>query len=177
MRIKYRATQFWKALSTGPSLEQITKARNILTPQLMGLFLTMQPSEQAHSLKILEELEQQGHVQPDLLTAALLHDVGKTRYPLRIWERVEIVIAKFCFPKKVEAWGRGDALGWKRPFVVAVQHPAWGADAAAAAGASPLSVDLIRRHQTRLPADLYGNQSSALEEQYLQYLQLVDEKY
>jgi len=37
--------------------------------------------------------------------------------------------------------------GWRRAFVIAEQHPAWGAALAAEAGASPRLVALIRQHQ------------------------------
>ena len=49
---------------------------------------------ECHARQIAEVLKQreQGEENPDLLTAALLHDSGKTRTPLRIWERVVVVI-------------------------------------------------------------------------------------
>jgi len=177
VRIAYRASQFWKALQSRPTSEQLAEARSILTPELMALFLTIQPGEQAHSLKIMEELEQQGQNNPDLQVAALLHDVGKARYPLRVWERIEIVIAKACLPTQVKGWGAAQPKGWKRPFVIAAQHAVWGAEAAAAAGASPLTVELIRRHQTRPQPQADQNPISALAEQYLTHLQRLDDKY
>jgi hypothetical protein len=92
-----------------------------------------------------------GHTHPDLLTAALIHDVGKTRHPLSIWQRSLIVLATVFMPGKVAAWGQGDGDGWQRPFVVKVQHPAWGAEMARQAGSRPLAIELIHRHQDPLP--------------------------
>ena len=109
----------------------------------------MQPSEQSHSLAILNQLLDQGETNNDLLTAALLHDVGKNRFPLHAWERVVIVLGKAFLPNKTKLWGQGQPSGWRRPFVVAEQHPAWSAEMAAQAGASPIAVSLISRHQDK----------------------------
>jgi hypothetical protein len=62
-----------------------------------------------------------------------------------------IVLAKVFLPRQVSRWGSAQPTGWKWPFVVAQQHPAWGAEMVAGAGASDLLVELIRRHQEDLP--------------------------
>lgn len=41
-------------------------------------------------------------------------------------------------------------MGWRRAFVVSVQHPRWGAELADQCGTSPLAVELIARHQEHL---------------------------
>jgi len=46
----------------------------------------------------------------------------------------------------------GDPSGIKRALVVIKQHPDWGADFAEEAGSDPMTVWLIRYHETRLPA-------------------------
>jgi hypothetical protein len=145
--ILYRAGQFFQALTARPTPEDLQTVQQFLSPALMVLFLQMQPSEQAHSLQIYRQLIQMGEHDADLLSAALLHDVGKTRSPLRLWERVLIVITINLFPKRVKSWGQSSYHGWRRPFIVAEQHPAWGAEMAAEAGASLLTVALIQRHQ------------------------------
>ena len=38
----------------------------------------MSVSDQRHSLNVMRTLRRQGHTEPDLLAAALLHDVGKS---------------------------------------------------------------------------------------------------
>ncbi len=87
-----------------------------------------------------------GHTDPDLLAAALLHDVGKIRTHFFLPEKVLVVLVKAGAPRLYRRWGSGPAGGWRRPFAVSVQHPAWGAEMVAAAGGSPLTVELIRRH-------------------------------
>ena len=155
-RINYRVGQFWNALYAHPTRRDLEWAFSILTPEQMALFTRLRPSEKAHSLSVLERLTQNKHMDlegedQDLMVAALLHDVGKTLHPIHIWERVLIVLAKALFPEQVRQWGSGKPAGWRRVFVIAEQHPEWGAQLAARAGASRLAVELIRQHQNQIP--------------------------
>jgi hypothetical protein len=174
VRIFYRVAQFWNALHARPASQDIAQTSQALTPEMMTLWLSMQSSEQAHSLAIYHQLLDQGETNQDLLIAALLHDVGKTWYPLRAWERAAIVIGKALLPVQARRWGQGQPKSWRRPFVVAEQHPAWGAEMAAKAGASSFSVSLIRRHQDKSMSHLDGGQSLGCEELLLHKLQLLD---
>lgn len=151
MRIGYRARQFWHAIRSEPDERALALAQELLSPPLLALFEQQQASEQAHCLRILTQLLEQGEDQPDLLAAALLHDAGKSRYPLKVWERVLVVLGRALLPRQAKRWGQGEARGWRRAFVVAEQHPAWGAEMASRAGASPLTTALILRHQQRPP--------------------------
>ncbi len=145
----YRAGQFWLAWrAQSLTEEKLAPARAVLTTEQMQLFTRLQPSEQIHALRVLQTVQQQGESDPDLQTAALLHDVGKARAPLNLWGRVVIVLGKAFFRERTKTWGRGQPQGWMRPFVVAEQHPAWGGEMASQAGASPVAVSLIRRHQS-----------------------------
>jgi hypothetical protein len=151
-RLAYRSRQFWKALP-GPRKRIPGEALlPFLTPAQLGLFQRMQPSEQAHAFQIFKHLETSGQTNPDLLAAALLHDVGKILHPLSIYDRVIIVLVTRFFPGTARRWAEGTPRGLRMPFVVAAQHAGWGADLASQAGASSRSVELIRRHQdVRLP--------------------------
>lgn len=178
MRIRYRARQFWLALTAAPGSEDLDLARQMLSPAQMELFLKLQPNEQAHSLQIFRRLSDQQPMERDLLVAALLHDVGKTAYPLRPWERAWIVIAKALLPARAAEWGKAEPRGWKRPFVVAEQHPAWGAEMASRAGASPTVVNLIRRHQEQIdpPARAEDSDLNRKEDLLLLRLQWLDDE-
>jgi hypothetical protein len=122
-------------------------ARACLSPDLFALYRQMRRSERQHSLRVLQMLTDPS---PDLVVAALLHDVGKIREPFLLPEKVLVVLVKAFAPRLYWRWGSGSAHGWRRPFAVSVQHPAWGADMVAKAGGSPLAVELIRRHQDHL---------------------------
>ena len=60
---------------------------------------------------------------------------------------------------------------WQRPLVAARQHADWGAELAEQAGASPLAVALIRRHQQKVVLT-----DSNLEDGLLSKLQAVDDQ-
>ena len=152
-RVLYRIRQFWAALRASPPENSPIEPGQVLTPDQLALFSRLHPSEQAHALNVMETLwehrERKGG--PDLMVAALLHDVGKARYPLRLWERVLIVLGRAFFPEQAACWGSRSPTGFTRAFVVAARHPHWGAAMAERAGASPLAVALIRRHQDPPP--------------------------
>ncbi len=169
-RTFYRANQFWADLRAAPDSVDLEQARFFLNPDEFQLFLQLQPAEQAHALEVVHKLQAHGEKNPMLLEAALLHDVGKVLHPVQRWERVVVVLAKAIFPGRVRQWGTGDATGWRKPFVVAEQHPAWGADMAARANAAPLAVNLIRRHQ-----DTLTNEPQSVEDCLLQSLQQADD--
>ncbi len=152
-RLAYRFRQFRLAFF-GPWPPVPDEALSpYLSPTLMTIFRRMTPSEQVHSLSVLGRLCDSSQSDPDLLAAALLHDVGKSLSPLSVWERILIVLGKRFFPWAVKRWGDGEPRGLRRPFLVSARHPAWGADLVAAAGASPRTVDLVLRHQDFPAAD------------------------
>ena len=150
-RALYRVGQFGRSLSGRLSREQLTQVESWLTPQLFELFCRLTPSEQYHAHRVRQTLAAGGQTNPDLLTAALLHDVGKSKMPLAIWERMLIVLGFKFVPARAFRWGTGPdpSSAWARPFVVAVHHPEWGAEMVKAAGGTDLAVELIRRHQER----------------------------
>ena len=171
-KLFYRVWQFWNALTAIPSQELLDETAEVLSPQLLQLFQRMQPAEQKHCLNVYKKLCTAGETNRDLLIAALLHDVGKIKFPLHVWERVEIVLLNKLAPGKAATWGTLQPVGWRKPFAVALKHPGWGADLAEQAGASPLTVSLIRRHQEKdeLDSEIANNP----EKQLLRQLQIYD---
>jgi len=175
----YRLGQFWRILRAESLSEAaLAEITAVLTPSEAALFNRFSLSDQQHSCGVLRTLQSAGHTQPDLLTAALLHDVGKTRAPLSIWERSLIVLVQKLAPGKMAVWGKGHARGWRRPFVVKAQHPAWGAAMAEAAGSKPLVIALIRRHQEPLleTAEPLLETAVSPEDNLLRLLQWADDQ-
>ena len=171
MSARYRFRQGLNALAALARPVDDALAAQILAPGLYELYRRMRRSERQHSLRVLRDLMAEGCTQPDLLAAALLHDVGKTQGRFSLPEKVLVVLVRAVAPGLFQEWGSGSARGWRQPFAVSVQHPAWGAGMAAAAGASPLLVDLIRRHADPAPVP---PESEA--DRLLRRLQTVDDR-
>ena len=118
-QVGYRAGQFYRSLFAPPFSEAVWQVIcHHLNIREQALFKQHSLSDQWHSYHVFCTLQEAGHNQPDLLTAALLHDVGKSRMPLAIWERVLIVLAQATVPHKTMRWGAGTITRWKRPFIV-----------------------------------------------------------
>jgi hypothetical protein len=135
----------------------------------MRLFGRMRRSEQLHSLRVMATLRERGHAEPDLLAAALLHDCGKSRYPLSLAGRTLAVLIHALAPGAYRRWSAGAPRGWRRPLVIAAQHPGWLAEDMLAAGAPARAAGLARRHQTSP-----GDPPATDEDRLLAALQAAD---
>jgi len=147
MRVLYRARQFLQAIVASPDEAHLKEAKRLLPPPLLQHFNRLPLPDQCHSLNVYMTLKEQGETSIELLQAALLHDVGKSLFHLNLAERVLIVLAEAFLQTQTDRWGEGEPSGIRRAFVIAAQHPAWGADLVAAAGGSKTLVRLIRHHQ------------------------------
>ena len=151
MGLTYRASQTFRLLFSKPDSEDLALAQAHLPSALWDLFRHMSPGDQAHGLRVLRSLLARGESAPNLLAAALLHDVGKSHVRLRLVERILIVVISWFAPDRVPQWGMGELASWRRPFVIAVQHPAWGAEMIRQAGGPELLAKLVLRHDDELP--------------------------
>lgn len=117
-----------------------------LPPHLLPCFEQMRRSEQLHSLNVLRSvLQQEIDTPPPLAQAALLHDVGKSRYPFPVWQKTLVVLVRAFLPYLFKQLSQGSTDNfWQRPFVVNVQHPQWSAEMAA--GADEQTRWLIAHH-------------------------------
>lgn len=168
----YRIWQFWQIVRARPLTDEASaEIQEILTEPQFALFQRFACNDQWHSYRVMKMLQTAGHDDPDLLVAALLHDVGKTKVNISIWHRSIIVLSYAFSSRRVERWGEGEAVGWKRPFVVKAQHPVWGAEMAEAVGTSPQALALIRRHQDRL-----AETAVTKEDKLLRVLQWADDQ-
>ncbi len=169
MDVLYRLRQLRDNVKAGPlSAPARREIAAVLSEAENKLFDRFSYADQQHSYRVLRLLQDAGYNHPDLLTAAVLHDIGKSCYPLSVWERMLIVVGEKIAPGRAAQWGDGPLDSWKRPFVVRSRHPVWGADMATAVGSSPGAVDLIRRHQDQI------NPERTEEEPWLARLQWAD---
>lgn len=127
-------------------------AAQYLNPAQLTLFQRMKRSEQLHSLNVLHDILAQNQPVPDdLAIAALLHDVGKTRYPLAVWQKTLTVLVRAFAPGLFRRWSEGDAKPfWKRGFVVSVQHPQWSTELVTQSQTNERAVWLIAHHAESL---------------------------
>lgn len=176
-RALYRLRQGLLAFLSHFRPVDLGEAAEVLSPPLLALFMRMRRSEQHHCLRVMRTLRAAGHAHKDLLTAALLHDVGKSRCAFGFRERVLVVLANRLLPRRARRWGRFDGAewqvlrSWRRPFIVHQQHSTWSAEDMLAAGASPLAVALACRHDE----DLNGQPQNE-EDRLLKLLQEADNR-
>lgn len=158
-RSLYRARQFFAALRPRLDGAEREEAAAVLGEGLLPLFESMARRDQRHCLDVYHALGKRGCRDREVLTAALLHDVGKGRLAgpqVRLWHRVAYVVLAAAAPLLTRLAGGG--LGTLH------RHSQRGAELAAAAGASRTVVELIRRHEA---ADAAGDE--------LRWLQAADD--
>jgi hypothetical protein len=151
---RYRAGQFFRALAARPNAEDEAPAQQMLIGRGRELFQSMSLSDRRHALAVWRTLLDAGHADRELLEAALLHDVGKslcadgTRPPrsIPLPHRVLIVLLEAWRPGLLSRLADANPRSLFHPFRVYLEHPRRGAALAQAAGCSPLTVSLIRRH-------------------------------
>ncbi len=166
MGLRYRVKQFLRTLRDKPSQTDLDLVHKHLPAELLPLFERMPAPDQAHSIRVCQTLIDNDHTDPELLAAALLHDVGKCLQTPNIFERVMVVLANQIAPGRVLRWSEGKAEGWRRAFVIAHNHPDWGADLVEKHGGSDVTVQLIRHHQVStvsLDNDTIADQLSLLQ--------------
>jgi hypothetical protein len=91
-RALYRISQFRRSLNPRVSPSERDAAHRCLGDELFALFELMHPADQRHALDVFELLLNDGHSEPHILQAALIHDCGKASAEVRLWHRVAWVI-------------------------------------------------------------------------------------
>lgn len=110
------------------------------------MFGRMSRRDQRHCLNVYLALREQGDDDPHLLTAALLHDVGKAVRPIPLLYRVAVTLLQAFSPPALAhlaACGRHQLL---QPFRIAQEHAEIGAQMLRDAGLPPPVVELVRYH-------------------------------
>lgn len=141
-------------------------AEALLSAEALPLFQRMSKVDQAHSLRLYAWLRFHSWDDPDLLTAALLHDCGKAAARIAVWRRTLKVLIKHFAPWRWALLSRPAKPGtWRYPFYILRTHPLRGACAAEQAGCSETTIWLIAGHETDPdPADPRYSMMCALQD-------------
>ncbi|MCZ2109811.1 MAG: HD domain-containing protein [Dehalococcoidia bacterium] len=140
--MRQRVRQFCEA-GQAPNEGDLGFARNHLSGNLFGLFSTQTPRDQLHAIRTARWLTSHGYSDPNLIVAALLHDVAKGKQ--RRIDRVAWVIACRVHAGDCLASERSH-LDFRRALARSRNHAWASAEAMRAAGAPERAVELARLH-------------------------------
>ncbi|WP_407308585.1 HD domain-containing protein [Desulfosporosinus sp. SB140] len=148
----YRVHQFVQAFFPRIHPSETFEAIRFLSPKAKSLFLQQSPAEQRHALSVAQSLLDYQDILSssdylDLVTAALLHDCGKSLVTIRLWQRVFIVLMQ-QMPKSLWIRVENGPAFLAAPLKIAKHHALWGGNLAHKIGLNPRICLLIREHHT-----------------------------
>lgn len=149
MRWLYRSRQFFTRCLARESAIDTAAIRGVLSEPAFQLYQGMSLGDRIHAQNVWMTLKAGGPSSRDLEQAALLHDVGKSQANLSLIHRVLIVLIQGAHAPLLERLARDVPGSWRYPFYVHLHHAEIGAMLCADAGCSPLTVALVRYHETR----------------------------
>ena len=158
----HRVEQFLGHLRAGVGADEVARAHALLTADARSLFDGMPVADRRHALDVVDRLIERRQEEPDLLAAALLHDVAKG-HRMRLWHRVGGVLLEAAAPRLLARLASPERRSWRYPFHLYLHHAALSADAAARAGCSPRTVALIRGSTDQADASLAAALAAADE--------------
>lgn len=136
MRAFYRVGQGIDNLLARVRPEELALVRKWLSNEEQRVFSLMSPADQRHSIRVLTALLAEGVGDVDLLKAALLHDVGKSRCRISVLHRTLAVLVAPVMARLTPLNAAPSAGSWWLPFYVIVNHPRIGAAMLARSGCS-----------------------------------------
>jgi len=150
----YRVSQFFKAVRPQIRPEHYLWINDVLSDEESILFRKQPLADQRHALDVAVCIQSQKNelvsfhgrlIFEYLLKAALLHDCGKFLFPLRLWQRIFIVMATYI-PEQLSRHmiKKSNILG--KTMIIYKSHPAWGSRLAAKAGSNKEILILIQNH-------------------------------
>jgi len=148
----YRIHQFFRAIFPHLNQTDINWAMNHLSPEASELFLQQSQPEQRHAIDVANSIIKANtllsfHDFQNLITAALLHDCGKSLVSIRLWQRVYIVLMHNMPHFLWSRLERGPSL-FSIPLKIDKRHALWGEYLAKKAGMNSVVCLLIREHHT-----------------------------
>jgi len=148
----YRVNQFILAIFPHIDPSEINWALDHLSPEAAELFLRQSLPEQRHAINVVKSiLKAKLPISFDdfqnLITAALLHDCGKSIASIRLWQRVYIVLMRKMPQSLLTHLAKGHSI-FAFSMKIDVRHALWGESLAKKAGLNSVVCLLIREHHT-----------------------------
>jgi len=148
----YRVHQFICAIFPHIDPSDINWALNHLSPKASELFLQQSQLEQRHAIDVAKSIIKAKHPLTfydfqNLITAALLHDCGKSIVFIRLWHRVFIVLMQKMPPFLWSRVERSHSI-FAFPLKIDARHALWGRYLAKKAGMNSVICLLIHEHHT-----------------------------
>jgi hypothetical protein len=143
-----RLRQGFAALRPREPDDLLASVQQALTPEQAGAFRSLPIYDRVHLFRVFARLRDEGVDDPDLLTAALLHDLGKCALGgrVRLIDRTIAVLLGRLSPRLLVRLAALPAPDWRLGIALAVHHPELGAEWASELGCSPRTVWLIAHH-------------------------------
>jgi putative nucleotidyltransferase with HDIG domain len=146
----YRLRQIRQTYYPKLTAWEIAWVKTVLPPAAFALFWRQEQKEQRHAFDVASAIERSYpelsyEDQHTLLTAALLHDCGKSLRPVLLWQRIFAVLAAFL-PAGVRTALSRSKTPFSYPLRLAAEHPLWGAELAREAGLPDDCRRLIAEH-------------------------------
>jgi hypothetical protein len=155
----HRVGQFVSHVRARVGPEETALAHRVLPADARALFDGMPVADRRHALDVSARLLAAGYDDPDLLAAALLHDVAKG-HRMRLWHRVGGVLLEALAPALLRRLASPDERSWRHPFHLYLHHDRLSADMALAAGCTARTAAFVAGDAS--PAD--ARLAAALEE-------------
>lgn len=148
-QVRHRLAQGLRALLAFAASPDMALAQKYLSDCEYAAFRGLSRSEQLHSLNVLRAVLSAEPNTPQALTSAsLLHDVGKSRRRLAVWQKTLAVLAVSMAPGLSRRLSReGSTSAWRIPFIVHQHHPKWGGDILRSCGSDADLIWLVEHHQ------------------------------
>lgn len=127
--------------------------RRVLPPAASSLFAGMPVADRRHALDVAHRLVIGGNDDPELLSAALLHDAAKG-HQMRLGHRVTGVLLEWLTPALLRRLANPDSGSWRHPFHLYLHHAPMSADLAQESGCSPRVGAFIRGTSDEADAQL-----------------------
>ena len=148
-RARHRVVQFARQIVPRRMGRIDAALRTGLQPAEWELVARMTAGDRAHLFETRRRLEATGCLDPALLKAAVLHDIGKVDDRGRVYlaHRVAVVLLRRFAPRLLDVLAGRGVPGWRYGFYLAIEHPRVGAELARLAGCDPRVCWLIVHHQ------------------------------